>query len=135
MDPKLEQPFVEEVRMLADEVDERLERLSNDFGDGTKPGRPMLPKMQRVYDIYSGANRRATAAAEGRTERPRSGLQERVLGYANKLCDDVNYSDNPSGYVGEIEDTHRALLCIGFKPDHQIILRLQEVYHDAYRAL
>ena len=126
MDEKQTQEFVDDVRMLADEVDERIEDLRRDFGG---------PRMEKVYDIFEAAKVRALNAADGRETRSVPTIAKVVCDYAEKLFDDVAYSERPYGYIAEIEDAHRALLAVGFKPDHQIVLKMNEAYRDARRSL
>ena len=135
MDEKQTQEFVDEVRMLADEVDERIEVFRHEYCDETDPERPMLPRAQKVYDIFEAAKVRAVNAAEGREVRSVPTIAKVVCDYAEKLFDDVIYSDRPYGYIAEIEDAHRALLAVGFKPDHEFVLKLNQAYRNARRSL
>ncbi len=127
--------FVEEVRMLADEVDERIEVFRHEYCDESDPERPMLPKAQKVYDIFEAAKVRAVNAAEGKEPRTTLCAQTVVADYARTLYDDVIYSTKPHGYIAEIEDTHRALGAVGFKPDHKIVLKMNHAYRVARRSL
>ena len=120
--------FTDQVRMIADELDERVEGLRRDFRDD--------PRSEVVRDIFEVARVRAVNAAE-RKEPPQSdaSAQTVVSEYASRLYDDVLLHPKPWGCTGEIEDVHRALLCVGFKPDHKIVLRMQEAYRHARRSL
>ena len=135
MDEKQTQEFVDEVRMLANDVDERIEVFRHEYCDETDPERPMLPRAQKVYDIFEAARVRALNAADGREVRSVPTIAGTVHDYAENLFDDVIYSENPEGLIAEIEDTHRALLSVGFKPDHQIVLKMNEAYRTAYESL
>lgn len=135
MDEKQTREFVDEVRILADEVDALIEVFRHEYRDETDPERPMLPRARKVYDIFEAAKVRAVNAAEGREVRSVPTIAKVAHDHAEKLFDDVIYSENPEGLIAEIEATHRALLSVGFKPDHQIVLKMNEAYRTAYESL